>query len=101
MERLRQRYGSEDYRLATGVMRTVHVRAINETNESYEEQLRRIACPVELVWGDDDTAAPLAVAEAAATMLHDARLTVVRGAGHLTPLTAPDALVAALERHRP
>ena len=60
MESLRQRYGSEDYRLATGVMRTVHVRAVNETNESYEEQLRRIACPVELVWGDDDTAAPLA-----------------------------------------
>ena len=98
MERLRQKYGSEDYRLATGVMRAVHVRAVNET---YEEQLGRITCPVELVWGDDDTAAPLAVAEAAANLLHDARVTVVPGAGHLTPLTAPDALASALERHRP
>jgi hypothetical protein len=28
-------------------------------------------------------------------------LTVVAGAGHLTPVTAPDALRAAVERHLP
>jgi pimeloyl-ACP methyl ester carboxylesterase len=98
MEQYRQKFGSEDYRLATGVMRSVHVRAVNET---YEEPLRRLTCPVELVWGDDDTAAPLAVAESAAALLTDVRLTVVPGAGHLTPLTAPAELAAAIERHRP
>ena len=98
MEQLRQKYGSEDYRLATGVMRAVHVRAVNET---YEEQLRLVRGPVELVWGDNDTAAPLAVAEEAAKLLADARLTVLPGAGHLTPLTEPAALTAALERHKP
>ena len=98
MEALRQKYGSEDYRLATGVMRAVHVRAVNET---YEETLQQITCPVELVWGDLDTTAPLAVAETAAKLLADVQLTVVPGAGHLVPLTAPDALTAAIERHRP
>lgn len=96
MEALRQRYGSADYRSARGVMRQVHVRVVNET---YEEDLARISCPTELVWGDDDPDVPPAVAEKAAGLLASARLTVVPGAGHLTPLTAPGALRAAVERH--
>jgi pimeloyl-ACP methyl ester carboxylesterase len=98
MEALRQRYGSEDYRLAEGVMRDVHVRVVNET---YDDAIAAVRCPVELVWGDDDTAAPLPVAEELARRLPEARLTVCPGAGHLTPQTAPDALRAAVERHAP
>jgi pimeloyl-ACP methyl ester carboxylesterase len=98
MEALRQRYGSSDYRAATGVMRQVLVRTVNET---YEDQLRAVTCPVELVWGDDDTEVPLSVAESAAELLENPHLTVCRGAGHLVPLTAPEALRQAIERHRP
>ena len=98
MDALREQHGSEDYRAAKGVMRDVFVRVVNE---SYEEQLRAITCPVELVWGEDDTAAPIAVAEEAAGIVADATLTRLPGAGHLTPLTAPDALRAAVERHHP
>ena len=95
LEALRRQYGSEDYRAASGVMRDVLVRLVNE---DYEEQLAAISCPVELVWGDTDTAAPLADAERAAARLADAHLTVVPGAGHLTVRTAPDAIRAAIER---
>jgi pimeloyl-ACP methyl ester carboxylesterase len=98
METLRQRYGSPDYRAATGVMRQVLVRTVNET---YDDQLRAVRCPVELVWGDDDTEVPVSVAEAASGLLARPNLTVCRGAGHLVPLTAPDALRVAIERHRP
>jgi pimeloyl-ACP methyl ester carboxylesterase len=98
MESLRQRYGSPDYRAATGVMREVLVRTVNET---YEEQLRAVTCPVELVWADDDTEAPLSVAEAAAGLLARPHLTTCPGAGHFLPLTAPEALRQAIERHRP
>ena len=97
MNELRERHGSEDYRAAKGVMRDVFVRVVNET---YEDELRRITCPVELVWGDDDTAAPVAAAKWAADILRDAKLTVRQGAGHLTPLTVPDELRAAVERYR-
>lgn len=96
MEALRRKHGSADYRAATGVMRDVFVRVVNE---SYEDDLRALACPVELVWGSDDADARLDVAERAAKLVGEARLTVVDGAGHLTPLTAPDALRAAVERH--
>lgn len=98
METLRQRYGSPDFRAATGVMRQVLVRTVNET---YDDQLRAVRCPVELVWGDDDAEVPVSVAETAAGLLARPNLTVCRGAGHLVPLTAPDALRLAIERHRP
>jgi pimeloyl-ACP methyl ester carboxylesterase len=97
MEARRQRDGSADYRNARGVMRDVLVRVVNE---DYESLLPRIACPVTLVWGDDDTAAPLSGAERAQPLFAGAAvLRVVAGAGHLTPLTAPAALRAAIDEH--
>ena len=95
MDALRRRYGSRDYLAATGVMRGVHVTVVNET---YEDQLRALTCPVELVWGDDDAEVPVSVAEAARSLLARATLTTVPGAGHLVPLTAPAALREAVRR---
>ncbi len=97
MEALRRQRGSDDYRNATGVMRDTLVIAVNE---HYEDVLPAVICPVELVWGDDDTAAPLTIAERAVSLFGaGATLTIVPGAGHLTPLTAAPALRAALDRH--
>ena len=96
MEALRRQHGSADYRAATGVMRDVFVRVVNE---SYEDELSKVQCPIELVWGDDDADAKLSVAESALAVVPSAKLTVLPGAGHLTPLTAPDQLRAAVERH--
>ncbi|HVF75218.1 MAG TPA: alpha/beta hydrolase [Acidimicrobiales bacterium] len=95
METLRGRYGSADYRAAQGIMRAVHVVAVNET---YEEQLRALRCPVELVWGEGDTDVPLSVATAAASLLADATVTVLPGVGHLVPTAAPADLRAAITR---
>jgi pimeloyl-ACP methyl ester carboxylesterase len=95
MEAARRRYGSADYRNAEGVMRQVLVRTLAE---DYEDQLAAIHCPVTLVWGDDDTAAPLAMARAAADRLPGATLTVCAGAGHLTPLTIPQVLHRSVRR---
>jgi pimeloyl-ACP methyl ester carboxylesterase len=97
MESRRRRSGSEDYRSVTGVMRDVLVAVVNE---DYETQLDALECVVELVWGDDDDAAPLQGARRAERRLGDrARLTIVPGAGHLTPLSAPAALRDAITRH--
>ena len=98
VEALRQRYGSEDYRAASGVMRDILVRTLAE---DYADSLAALRCPVELVWGEDDTVAPLSVAERAQHTLTGAHLVVCAGAGHLTPLTVPGELRAAIERLRP
>ena len=98
MEELRRKSGSADYRNAPSVtMRNVLVAA---TNENYEEQLRALRCPVELVWGDADTAAPVADVRRAAALLGDrATLTELPGVDHFTPVKAPDALAAAIRKH--
>jgi pimeloyl-ACP methyl ester carboxylesterase len=98
MESIRQRYGSDDYKAATGVMRDVLVRSLGE---DYGPVLSAVSCPVELVWGDNDTAAPLAVAKQLEAELAESHLVVCPGAGHLTPLTAPDELRSAIVRLRP
>jgi len=43
LDAARQRYGSADYKAASGVMRDVLVRIVNE---DYRDELGRIACPV-------------------------------------------------------
>lgn len=95
MEALRQRYGSADYKAAQGVMRAVHVWAVNET---YEAELDAVSCPVELVWGGRDTAAGPAVAALARDRLRAASLHVEDGADHMLPLSHPAVLRAAVDR---
>jgi len=89
LEAIRVKHGSEDYRHASGVMRDVLVTAVNE---SYEDELRAVACPVTLVWGADDTAAPVSVAERARALLHDCTLVTLPGVGHDVPRHRPDIL---------
>ncbi|GEM_PF-54496 len=95
MERARRRHGSADYRLSEGVMRHVLVRLVNET---YDEELASLQCPVELVWGEDDSETPLSVAGAICTRVPQAVFTVCPGAGHLTPIECPADLRAAVDR---
>ena len=95
MEARRRRSGSVEYRAVTGVMRDVHVRAVNET---YEPLLPDVRCHVELLWAENDDAVPVGVAHAAARVLPDAAVTVLDGGGHLLPLTRPGDVRAAIDR---
>lgn len=56
LEWSRQRYGSADYKVASGVMRDVLVRVVNE---EYGPQLASVSCPIALLWGENDSAAPV------------------------------------------
>ena len=93
LNRYRERYGSPDYRVATGVMREVFVRVVNE---DYRDILARIEVPVHLVWGELDTSAPLGDAERAVTLLRHGTLEVIARGSHFDPIFAPDALTKAV-----
>ncbi len=93
MEAVRQKRGSPDYRAAQGVMRGVFVRLLAE---QYTDQMAAVHCPVDLVWGDGDTEAPLEVAVRAQPMFPSARLVTLPGVGHLTPTEAPRALAEVI-----
>lgn len=99
MESMRRRRGSADYRAATGVMRSILVTVVNE---SYENELARISCPVSMLWGAEDREVPVSVAEDAERILEektDARvvLEVIEGVGHHVPIEAPDRLRDSVE----
>ncbi len=90
METARQKYGSTDYRQATGVMRDVLVISVNE---SYEDELARLDVPVTLLWGDQDREVPLDVATRASALLTTTHtLQSLQGVGHLLPSDAPEEL---------
>ena len=113
MERLRRKYGSEDYRRASQTMRGVLVKSVSETaRAAYMPAVRSWASAgrsLELIWGEHDTVTsragcqsalevpPAIVPETTASV----RITVVPGAGHLmTPPVAAEVR-AALVRHHP
>lgn len=102
-EARRKRSGSADYNAAQGVMRETLVKVINE---SFVDELARMACPVVLVWGSDDTDVPLEIALRAQALIGSSSpvgtqstvaLEVLDGVGHLVPTTAPGALRTAIE----
>ncbi len=107
MAQLRRKYGSEDYRQATEVMRAVLVKAVAETaRAAYTPVLRDWVSSggaLDLVWGEGDLVAPLAGAEAVLSGPPEviAKVTVVPGGGHLITGPMVGQLREAVVRHRP
>jgi pimeloyl-ACP methyl ester carboxylesterase len=94
LESARQRYGSRDYRQATGVMRDVLVISVNE---SYEEELADLDVPVTLLWGEEDSEVPMSVATRASALLTTTHtLQALHGIGHLVPSEAPSELASVV-----
>lgn len=98
MELIRNRRGSPDYRAASGVMRDVLVKVINE---SYETQLSQVRSRVVLLWGEEDQEVPVEVAEKALRVMRQsgaaAELEILPGVGHLVPVQAPEAMRRAIQ----
>jgi pimeloyl-ACP methyl ester carboxylesterase len=98
MERIRGHRGSPDYRAASGVMRDVLVKVINE---SYEPQLSQVRSRVVLLWGEEDQEVPVDVAEKALRVMRQsgaaAELEILPGVGHLVPVQAPEAMRRAIQ----
>ena len=88
LERQRRKHGSADYNAASGVMREILVKVVNE---DYRDDLARITAPVRMVWGENDTAAPTNAGRAAAELVN-ASFTVVPGAAHLLEGALRDAV---------
>ena len=98
METARQKYGSSDYRNASGRLREILVASVNE---DFSESLPRLTAPVSLVWGANDRDVPSAVAERiAALVVHSAHVDVdvLENTGHLVPTERPAALAAHAQR---
>ena len=82
-DRLRERFGSADYRQA-GAMRPILVKA---ASENLSEAARAVRCPVALVYGEHDRETPPDIGERLRHLIPDAQLHVLRGFDHWNVLT--------------
>lgn len=75
--------GSRDYKAASPIMREI---LVNTVNEDLSECARKIDCSTLLIWGDNDTEAPLEEAQELEKIMKDAGLVVYEGGSHYTYL---------------
>jgi pimeloyl-ACP methyl ester carboxylesterase len=66
------------------------ITAFAMVERDFTEALRNIAAPTLIIWGGDDTIAPLRTGQALAATIRHARLTVIEGAGHAPMVQFPD-----------
>ncbi len=83
VEALRRRFGSADYANA-GEMRAVLAKVISE---DLSEVSRAVRCPVQLVYGENDTETPPEIGERLARLIPRAELSVLPRHDHYTVLT--------------
>ena len=75
--------GSRDYKAASPIMREI---LVNTVNEDLSESAKKIECSTLLIWGDNDTEAPLEEAQELEKIMKDAGLVVYEGGSHYTYL---------------
>ncbi len=81
VERVKKRSGSADYRNASDIMRQTMVRSVNE---DLTPLLPHIRVSTLLIWGEKDTATPLADGKKMEALIPDAGLVTLVGAGHFS-----------------
>lgn len=84
-EYMKKYIGSEDYKKASPIMRDT---LVNTVNEDLSEYAKKITCPTLLIWGTNDTAAPLEDARELEKLLSDGALIELEGLTHYAYLEA-------------
>lgn len=83
LEKFYKKFGSDDYRNATGIMRRIFVKVVNE---NLRPILKDIKVPTLLIWGDKDDATPLYMGKIMEKEIKDSGLVVLEGTGHYSYL---------------
>ena len=94
LESLKRKFGSEDYKNASEIMRGT---LINTVNEDLEPLLPTIKQSTLLIWGTEDTATPLSDAKIMEKLIPDSGIVEVKGAGHYSFLEQPQLVNAVLD----
>jgi pimeloyl-ACP methyl ester carboxylesterase len=93
IDEMRAKRGSSDYAGASPMMRTILSKVVNE---DLTDRLPLIKAPSLLIWGENDTATPLADAKKMVKLIPDAGLVSFPGCGHYSFLDNPVQFRAVL-----
>lgn len=94
LNRLRAHFGSADYNAAPEVLRKTLVHLINR---DIRELFPAIAASTLLIWGENDTATPLYMAQYMEKAIPDCGLCVIKNAGHWCFAENPAAVYPIIE----
>lgn len=94
LELYKKRFGSDDYRESSGLMRSILVKIINEDLTAF---LVQITVPTLLLWGDQDTSTPLKAGQIMQNLIQGAKLTVFSGSGHFPFIDAYEKVVMEID----
>lgn len=93
IDKMRAKRGSSDYAGASPMMRRILSKVVNE---DLTDRLSLISSPTLLIWGENDTATPMADAKKMAKLIPDAGLVSFPGCGHYSFLDNPGQFRAVL-----
>ncbi|MBO8161381.1 MAG: alpha/beta hydrolase [Thermosipho sp. (in: Bacteria)] len=79
LEKLKKKFGSEDYRNAKDIMREILKKVINEDISNI---LSKINCKTLLIWGKKDKAVPKIVGQKFNELIKESKLVMYENAGH-------------------
>lgn len=94
LQKARNHYGSADYKAAPEVLRKTMVSVVNT---DLRHLLPAFCCPTLLIWGEKDTDTPLSSAKMIESLVPDAGLCIIKGAGHFAFLDNPVQTAAILK----
>ena len=94
LEKLQSSRGSADYRAASPLMRATLVKLVNE---DFRDLMPLIRQPSLLIWGTEDTDTPLSDAKIFESLIPNAGLVEVKGAGHYAYLEQPNLVFRVLD----
>ena len=87
ISKLKNSFGSEDYRNASSVMKQTLVQLIEE---DLRELLPNISVPTLLIWGENDTATPISDGEIMEKLIPDVGLIKIENCSHYVFLERPE-----------
>ena len=94
LNKMRNKFGSKDYKDASPILREILVKAVNE---DLSNLLPNISSPTLLVWGEMDTATPISDALIMNELIPDSGLIRFPGAGHFSYLERLDDFLVIID----
>jgi len=89
-----KKMGSADYNAASPMMKEIIKKVVDQ---DLQEFMPKISASTLLIWGSNDTATPLEDAKIMESLIPDAGLVVINGAGHFSFLEQPAFYLSVVE----
>lgn len=84
-EWLKSKFGSSDYKNASGIIRQIFVKVVNE---DLSQQAKMVNCPVTLIYGKNDSETPPEIGHRLNRLIKDSEMVLLRDQDHYSVLSS-------------